>query len=98
MPVIRRLPSSRTRTSKPCAPPWSVCPGVLDHVDSLIADGTIGGEAPNAADFQILSSVRVLLEFEDLSGRLEAGPAPQRPGSCFPDWAGAIARGLPAVS
>lgn len=30
-------------------------PELLDHVDALIAAGTIGGERPNAADFQILS-------------------------------------------
>jgi len=29
--------------------------GLLDHVDALVAEGTIGGEQPNAADFQVLS-------------------------------------------
>ena len=57
-------------------------PELLDHVDALIADGTIGGAEPNAADFQILASVRVLLEFEDLAGLLEGRPcAPPRGGS-----------------
>ena len=39
-------------------------PEVLDHVDELIADGVIGGEEPNAADFQIATSVRALLTVE----------------------------------
>jgi glutathione S-transferase len=30
-------------------------PELLDHVDCLIADGTIGASEPNAADFQILA-------------------------------------------
>src|SRR4051794_25907526 len=43
-------------------------PEVLDHVDELIADGTIGraGE-PTAADFQIASSVAVLGSFSDIA-------------------------------
>ena len=35
-------------------------PGTLDHVDALIADGVIGNETPNAADFQIAPSIRSL--------------------------------------
>jgi glutathione S-transferase len=71
---------------------------LLDHVDRLIADGTIGGAGPNAADFQILSSVRVLLEFQDLSGQLEGRACASAARLVSPDWAGPIPRGLPAVS
>ena len=71
-------------------------PGLLDHVDGLLADGTIGGEQPNAADFQILSGVRVLLEFEDLAGWSRAGRARPAARSLFPTWIGPIPRGLPA--
>lgn len=38
----------------------------LDHVDGLIADGTLGGEQPNAADFQILTTVRSMMTLPDL--------------------------------
>jgi glutathione S-transferase len=73
-------------------------PRLLDHVDALLAEGTIGGEQPNAADFQILSGVRVLLEFEDLrdlvESRLSAAPA----RALFPRWIGPIPRGLPMPS
>ncbi len=40
--------------------------GLLDRVDALLAQGTIGGEAPNAADLQILTSIRLLMAHEDL--------------------------------
>jgi glutathione S-transferase len=50
-------------------------PALLDRVDELIAAGTIGGSEPNAADFQILSTVRVLLEFTDLGHIVEGRPA-----------------------
>ena len=66
-------------------------PALLDHVDALIAEGTIGGAEPNAADFQILASVRVLLEFEDL-GQLRGRPAVRRRRAArsIPDWLGPI--------
>jgi glutathione S-transferase len=72
-------------------------PVLLDRVDALIAEGTIGGAAPNAADFQIMSSVRVLLEFEDLAEDLEGRPCARAARRLFPDWVGPIPRGLPRV-
>ena len=48
-------------------------PGLLDHVDELIVVGVIGGDEPNAADFQIATSVRLLMTFDDLR------PAPRGP-------------------
>ena len=70
-------------------------PALLDHVDELIADGTIGGAEPNAADFQILASVRVLLEFEDLGHLLEGRAGAQAARLLYPDWEGPIPSGLP---
>jgi glutathione S-transferase len=98
LPVIRRLATLSHADEPTVRASLERLPGLLDHVDFLIADGTIGGAAPNAADFQILSSVRVLLEFEDLSDRLEARACASAARLVFPDWVGPIPRGLPVVS
>jgi glutathione S-transferase len=45
--------------------------GLLDHVDALLAAGTLGGEPLNAADCQIAPSVRMLLAFADLREQVE---------------------------
>jgi glutathione S-transferase len=50
-------------------------PSQIDHVDELIADGVIGGGHPTAADFQIATSVRVLLNFPQLRPLIEPRPA-----------------------
>jgi glutathione S-transferase len=50
-------------------------PLTLDRVDELIVAGTIGGETPTAADFQIAPSVRLLMAFEQLRPAVEARPA-----------------------
>jgi glutathione S-transferase len=50
-------------------------PVVLDQVDELISKGVIGGDEPNAADFQIATSVRALLTIQDLKPAFEGHPA-----------------------
>src|SRR4051812_11910580 len=48
---------------------------VLDHVDELIEQDVIGGEVPNAADFQIATSVRALLTVRDLDRATQGRPS-----------------------
>jgi glutathione S-transferase len=60
-------------------------PGHLDHVDELIAQGTIGRpEEPTAADFQIASTIAVLRVFADVRPELEHRPAFQLAARLFP--------------
>ena len=69
-------------------------PAKLDHIDTLISDGTLGGEQPNAADFQIGATLRVLLSVEDLFPLLLDRPATTLPERFFPrDQIGGIPPG-----
>ena len=68
-------------------------PAKLDHVDELAARGTIGGDAPNAADLQIGATVRVLLTVGDLHPLLENRPAERLARRWFPDYPGKIRAG-----
>src|SRR4051794_30904588 len=60
-------------------------PELLDHVDELIAEGTIGrpGE-PNAADFQIASTIAVLRVFADIRPAIEGRPGAELAKRLFP--------------
>jgi glutathione S-transferase len=49
-------------------------PATLDRVDGYIADGVIGGAEPNAADFQIAPSIRILVGMDDLAPALAGRP------------------------
>lgn len=71
-------------------------PATLDRVDSLIAEGVIGGEQPNAADLQIGTTVRVLLAFEDLRERIEPRPAAELARRTLPRYPGPLRLDLPA--
>ncbi|MBJ7471675.1 MAG: glutathione S-transferase N-terminal domain-containing protein, partial [Solirubrobacteraceae bacterium] len=69
-------------------------PGYLDHIDALIADGTLGGEQPNAADLQIGATLRVLMSVEDLLPLLLERPATTLAERFFPrDRIGGIPAG-----
>jgi len=98
MPVIRRLAAISHAEDAGVRASVERLPELLDQVDDLIADGTIGGAEPNAADFQILASVRVLLEFEDLGGVLAGRPSVPSARRLYPDWPGPIPPGLPVAA
>lgn len=69
-------------------------PEVLDHVDGLIADQVIGGDEPNAADFQIATSVRALLTVGDLDSVTEGRPAAELAMRYVPDFGTDFPSGL----
>ncbi len=50
-------------------------PGMLDRVDELIDRGVIGGAERNAADYQIATSISLLLTMDDIRPMIEGRPA-----------------------
>jgi glutathione S-transferase len=69
-------------------------PEVLDHVDELIAKGVIGGDPPNAADFQIATSVRALLTVRDLDAVTGGRPATEHAMRLVPEFGNDFPAGL----
>jgi glutathione S-transferase len=72
-------------------------PGQLERIDGWIAEGLLGGTAPNAADLQIGSTIRLLMSIGDVRPLIEGRPA-ARLVSCFPEMVGEVPAGvLPAT-
>ena len=71
-------------------------PGMIDRVDALLEDGTIGGEEPNAADFQIAATTRLLLNFDDVRPAIEGRPAAAHATRLLPQYPGRVPPLLPA--
>jgi glutathione S-transferase len=61
-------------------------PDLLDRVDRLIAQGVIGGDQRNAADFQIAPSIRVLLAMTDIARLAADRPAATLARSVVPAY------------
>jgi glutathione S-transferase len=71
-------------------------PEMLDHVDALIAEGVIGGHEPNAADFQLLTTVRSLLTMDDLRPFVVGRPCEAPARELWPDPPEPVPGALPA--
>ena len=63
-------------------------PDLLDRVDAYIADGTIDGENLNAADFQIATSIGLMLTLDDLKPLIEPRPAGALAKRIVPNYPG----------
>ncbi|MGH2951147.1 MAG: glutathione S-transferase family protein [Solirubrobacterales bacterium] len=70
-------------------------PGHLDHVEELLAAGTIGGDRLSAADFQIATTTRVLLNFPQLRPVLEGRPAAEHATRIAPRLGNVLSVELP---
>jgi len=69
--------------------------GHLERVESLLADGVIGGDEPNAADYQVATSVRLLLLSDDLRALLAERPAGRFALRLVPDYPGRMRASFP---
>ncbi len=94
-PVVTRF-EMRMNDATPATYPADLrtLPQLLDRVDAWIADGTLGGETPNAADLQIVPSVRLLMTLGDLRPLIEPRPCGQLALRLFPDFPGDAPAGI----
>ena len=101
LPLVRAFARAAGATDERIRQDLAELPAKLDRTDALIADGTISLERPNAATFQILTSVRSLELFRQLQPIVAGRPCgrlgrellpelPQSPAELPPEW-------LPAV-
>jgi glutathione S-transferase len=90
MPVIGQLARVSRADEATVRRTIEQLPGLLERVDDLIAKGAIGGAEPNAADFQILSTVRALREFTDLARLVADRPCDAAARRLFPTWEGPV--------
>jgi glutathione S-transferase len=68
----------------------------LDRIDGWIAEGVIGGPEPNAADFQLAPSLRLLMSFDDLRPYIEGRPCGELAKRTAPDFPGRTPAVFPA--
>ena len=74
----------------------SSLPDDLDRIDNWIAEGVLGGPEPNAADYQLAPSLRLLMSFDDLRPFIEGRPSGEMALRVLPDFPGRTPPVLPA--
>ena len=75
----------------------SALPSLLDRVDELLGDGTIGGSELNAADFQIATSTALLATMDDLRTLLDGRAALEHARRVAPGYPGRLPPVFPAA-
>jgi glutathione S-transferase len=92
-PVVLFQMRTKEETARTCL---QALPAQLDRVDALLAEGVIGGEHRNAADFQIAPSVRLMMCFDQLRPHIESRPAGAHALALVPDYPGRFREVFPA--
>jgi glutathione S-transferase len=92
-PAVLLQMRTNPETARTCL---AALPAHLDRVDALLAEGVIGGERPNAADFQIAPSVRLMMLFDQLRPHIEDRPAGAHARALVPDYPGRFREVFPA--
>ena len=95
-PVVIKLATGLHRASDEAGrEDVELIPERLDQIDAWIAEGVLGGEVLNAADFQIGVNVSALLLSDDLLPFVEGRPAADLARRVFPDYVGHLGPVVP---
>jgi glutathione S-transferase len=70
-------------------------PEVVARADRFLADGVIGGETPNTADFQIATGIRLLMTMDDVRPAIEGHPIAEYALALVPEYPGYAPSALP---
>jgi glutathione S-transferase len=70
-------------------------PRILDRVDGWIADGVLGGDEPNVADYQVATSLALLMSHDDLRPLIAPRPAGRLATRIAPDYPGRMPPAFP---
>jgi glutathione S-transferase len=95
-PVARNLAKRVGADDDGAKATLGLLPSHLDKVERLLDNGTIGGDQPNAADFQIVTSVRTLLCLQDLRPLIGDRPAARWAMEQMPEYPGEFPEYLPS--
>lgn len=96
-PVVIRLATGAHRASDDAGrEDLELLPGRLDQIDAWLAEGLLGGERLNAADFQIAVNLSALMLSDDLRPFIEDRRAAAWAQRVAPDYAGHLDAVLPS--
>jgi glutathione S-transferase len=93
--VIRILARQHRARDEAVRQDLAALPGLLDRIDGWIAEGVLGGGDPNVADYQVATSLALLMSLDDLRTAIEARPAGQLARRLAPDYPGRMPPAFP---
>ena len=94
-PVIKAAVRANHASEEAVRNDLAALPALINHVDSLLRLGTIGGVRPNVADFQIGTSTALLATLDDARPLLEGHPALEHARMIAPGFPGQTPKVFP---
>jgi glutathione S-transferase len=94
--IIRILAHDHDSTDAAIRQDLADLPRMLDRVDGWIADGVLGADPPNVADFQVATTLALLRTQDALRPAIDARPAGELARRVAPQYAGRVADVYPA--
>ena len=86
VPITRRFAKVSGASAERVRQDLSELPGKLAHVDALLAEGVLAAEQPNAATFQVGTSMRALDLFPQVAALVGDRPSGQLGRTLLPDF------------
>jgi glutathione S-transferase len=94
--IIRILAHDHDSTDAAIRQDLADLPRMLDRVDGWIAEGVLGGDPPNVADFQVATTLALLRTQDALRPAIDARPAGELAQRVAPGYGGRVADVYPA--
>jgi glutathione S-transferase len=92
-PIVATSARINNATEEAVRADLAALPGHLDKIDAWITEGVLGGETPNAADLQIISSLRLLERVADVRPLIAGRPCAALITKYFPPHQGEVPAG-----
>ena len=89
-PIVAASANLNEATDSKVRADLAALPGVLARIDDWIEAGVLGGESPNAADYQLATSLRLLMTLDDLRPAIERRPAGELARRVVPEFPGRV--------
>ena len=96
-PIVRLAARLNESSDESARADLATLPAMLDRVDAWIDEGVLHASELNAADFQIATSVRLLMCFDDLRPLIESRPCGALASRVVPAFPGRIPPVVPAA-
>jgi glutathione S-transferase len=93
--VIRILARHHKARDEAVRQDLAALPELLDRIDGWIADGLLGGTEPSVADYQVATSLALLMSLDDLRPAIEARPAGRLALRIAPNYPGRMPPAFP---
>jgi glutathione S-transferase len=93
--IIRILARDNGSTDAAIRADLAALPAMLDQIDGWLAQGLIGGAEPNVADFQIATTLALLMTLDDVRPAIEARPAGELAKRVAPGYPGRMPPAFP---